>query len=174
MKIIAIVAHTMDGFIARSSEEFVDWSSKEDKKMFSEETKKLGVMVMGMTTYQTIGKPLKERLNIVLTSKADQQSSIPGVLEYKNTSPEQLVQELTDRGFENLAVIGGARTYTEFLKAHLIDEIWLTIEPVIFGQGVTNFNERIDGVSLLLTKTIPLNENSLQLRFKVNYESTEK
>nr|AIA17955.1 Dihydrofolate reductase [uncultured bacterium] len=170
MKIIMIVAHTIDGFIAKSADQFIDWSSKEDKKMFREETKKAGVMIMGMTTYKTIGKPLPERLNIVLTSKADQLESIPDTLEYMNATPEEVIADLSARNFETVCVIGGARTYTEFLKAKLIDEIWLTIEPVIFGQGVTTFTDDIMGVKCYLTKFINLNENSLQLRFRLEYE----
>ncbi len=34
-----------------------------------------------------------------------------------------------------MLVVGGPHVATSFLKAQLIDELWLTIEPKIFGMG---------------------------------------
>lgn len=34
-----------------------------------------------------------------------------------------------------MLIVGGAHIATSFLKEQLIDELWLTIEPNIFGTG---------------------------------------
>jgi len=169
MKVVALVAHTIDGFIARDSKEFIDWSSKEDKKMFVALTKKGGVIVMGSNTYKTIGKPLKERLNVVLTSKAKKLKSQDGVLEYWDAKPKQVVEKLTKRGFKVVYLIGGAHTYTKFLRAKLVDELWVTIEPVIFGSGLSNFTESFYNVKCSLTGINKLNSNTVQLKYKLTY-----
>jgi len=33
-------------------------------------------------------------------------------------------------------LLGGSRVYTEFLRANLVDEIYLTIEPINHGSGI--------------------------------------
>jgi dihydrofolate reductase len=71
MNVFIIAAISADGLIAKDSDEkSTAWTSKADKKFFSERTKKAGVVVMGRKTFDTIGKPLSERLNIVY-SKSD-------------------------------------------------------------------------------------------------------
>lgn len=170
MKVIAMVAHTIDGFIARESDEFVDWSSKEDKQSFATATKAAGVIIMGMNTHRTISKPLPGRLNIVMTSHASTMESIPGVLEFRNEGPHKLVKDLTHRGLETVFVIGGASVYSQFLADKLIDELWVTIEPVIFGQGIANFNQKFYGVTGSLLSVDKLNDDTIQLKYQIKYD----
>ncbi|MBF0204054.1 MAG: dihydrofolate reductase, partial [Desulfamplus sp.] len=70
MKVILVMAMTLDGKIARHSMEPVDWTGKADKKKFVEITKKAGAVIMGSTTFDTIGKRLPNRKNIVMTRNA--------------------------------------------------------------------------------------------------------
>ena len=41
------------------------------------------------------------------------------------------------RGFKSAILGGGAKTNAHFLKAGLVDELLLTIEPKIFGNGIS-------------------------------------
>lgn len=169
-KIIAIAVQTLDGFIARDNNIGpVDWNSREDRQLFARETKRAGVVVMGIHTFETLKHPLNDRLNIILTSRAHLYLSTPGVLEFKSISPETLVSELALRHFSTVFIAGGARTYTEFLKAKLIDELWLTIEPVIFGKGIAIFTETVYGTKSSLITVHQLNKDTLQLHYRLSY-----
>ena len=75
MKVMLVMALTVDGIIARDPNHFPDWTSREDKRMFKQVTQKAGVLVMGRKTYDTIGKPLPGRKNIVLTRNKQRQSA---------------------------------------------------------------------------------------------------
>ena len=69
---------------------------------------------------------------------------------------------------EKMLILGGPEIATLFLKEYLIDEIWLTIEPKIFGEG-GNFamGEKLD-IELKLLSCTRLNENgTLVLKYKV-------
>lgn len=44
-------------------------------------------------------------------------------------------------GDKDVAIAGGAHTVNQYLKAGLIDELWLHIVPVIVGQGQRLFEE---------------------------------
>jgi len=71
MNVFIITAISADGFIARDSHHPAVWTSKEDKKRFVEITKRAGVVIMGLNTFRTLPKPLKDRLNIVYSLNKD-------------------------------------------------------------------------------------------------------
>jgi dihydrofolate reductase len=148
MKITMVMVMTLDGKIAHNEHQFVDWSSKEDKRIFFKVTREKGVIIVGHNTFETFSAPLPGRLHIVITSKAGELTNIPGQVEYTGASPEEIVADLEARGYTEAALTGGAQVNALFLKADLIDEISLTIEPLIFGSGLdlfrgSEFNRRV-------------------------------
>ena len=167
MKIVFFVAMTVNGKIAHASDELVDWTSPEDKQFFREETKKCGVMVMGGATYRTIGRPLPGRLNVVMTRSPDVSKNQEGLLEFTDKQPRALIEDLHTRGFDTVAVTGGAQVFAQFLEAGLCDELAITIEPKVFGRGINLFNDFPRDVSLDLLEVRNLNENAVLLRYKV-------
>jgi dihydrofolate reductase len=167
MKSILMMAITLDGKIAKYTDHPATWTSGADKKIFVEETKKAGVIVMGQTTYDTIGRPLPGRLNIVLNITPDTSKNIPGSLEFTNTQPKELLEELEKRGFSSVIIGGGSTINGLFLKAGLIDEIWLTIEPKLFGEGLSLFKGAEVDLNLELIETRQLDKNVIQVRYKI-------
>ena len=162
MTTFIIAALTADGFIGKDTDHLADWTSKEDKVFFSEKSKKAGVLVLGHNTFKTIGKPLPDRLNIVY---APEGTVIEGV-EVTQKEPKELIEDLESRGFTEVAIGGGAQIYTMFIKAGVVDTLYLTVEPVIFGAGINLFNEQID-VRLKLESEKKLNDNTILLEYKV-------
>jgi len=141
IKTFIISALSADGFIARDpNEPSIAWTSKEDKVNFVKLTKQAGVIVMGAKTFETIATALPHRRTIVYSSE---QINIPGV-ETTVATPSRLIEKLEKEGVEELAVCGGATIYTMFMQAGLVDEIFITIEPIIFGLGLPLFKEKIN------------------------------
>jgi dihydrofolate reductase len=67
----------------------------------------------------------------------------------------------------NVYVVGGARIDQQLLSAGLVDELWLTVVPVMLGDGVRLF-ERIDGTPLDLDQTqIGGSTNVARLRYRI-------
>lgn len=64
------------------------------------------------------------------------------------------LNELENKGIQNLAVLGGGELIASLMAADLIDELWLTICPIIFG-GVTAPTP-VGGDGLLLHKQLEL------------------
>ena len=58
---------------------------------------------------------------------------------------------------------GGARVYSSFIKEGLVDEIYLTVEPVIFGQGKPLLADGDSDVNLKLVSSKKLNKNGTLL-----------
>ncbi len=166
MKVFIIAAITADGFIGKDSTHSADWTSKEDKQLFVRLTKEAGVMAMGSTTFRTIGRALPDRKTIIYTSKPSDFADIDGDVETTNESPAELIKRLAKTGFASLAVCGGGQIYSLFLESGLVDELYLTVEPVIFGKGVPLFSKP-SSVTLELLEQSMLNEQTVLLHYKV-------
>lgn len=162
MKVFLIAAISADGFIARETNELANWTSKEDKKLYVELTKRAGVMVMGRTTFETIGRALPGRKTIVYSHQA---VDIDGV-EVTDEAPANLIHRLHRDGFKEVAVCGGSAMYTQFMEAGVIDELYLTVEPVLFGNGVPLFAGQLD-VRLRLLESRQLNDNAVLMHYEV-------
>lgn len=167
MHVFILASITADGFIGRDDQHTsLDWTSPEDKRHFVATTKAAGVMVMGSKTFATIGRGLPGRKTYVYTSQPDKLHGMEGV-EPVSIPPAELLQKLQTEGYEQVAVCGGASIYSLFLEAGVVDELVLTVEPLVFGKGLSLLAQRTD-VRLRLTASQPLNDNTLLLRYAVS------
>lgn len=166
MKISLIAAISADGKIAeRAEQSSMNWTSKEDTQFFIEKTKEIGTVVMGRKTFATINKPLKGRRVIVLTRDPSKEMPLPGV-EFTNVEPVDLVRRLESEGVAELALAGGASVYGQFLQAGLVTDVYLTIEPILFGGGVP-LAQGFERVALKLESVKQLNSQTVVLHYTV-------
>lgn len=172
MKVILVVVSSLDGKITKGTLPPQAWASLEDQDFFFTVFKTNNLFLMGSKTYLSAQKTIKpnpKKLKIVLTRNPKNFSKfhIPNRLEFSNEPIKTLVKRLEDQGFKQLILLGGASVYTEFFKAKLINELWLTLEPLVFGQGKNLLNQRLD-VKLNLKSLEELNDQgTLLLKYKV-------
>jgi dihydrofolate reductase len=128
IRIVVVVAVAENGVIGY--EGGLPWRQSSDLKLFRKLT--MGKpLIMGRRTFQSIGKPLDGRDNIVITR--DPSFTAAGV-SICGSVPEALTLArvlATTRGADEIAVIGGAEIYDAFLPD--ADRIYLTrvhAEPV--------------------------------------------
>src|ERR1035437_29563 len=172
MKTILIFVSTLDGKITKWGDpEIRSWSSKNDQDYFDTVWNETRVVIMGSGTYNPYPvKPNSKNLFIVMTRHPEEYKSkaAPGQLEFTNESPLQLVTRFVKTGEEKMLIVGGAQIATSFLRDGFIDELWLTIEPKIFGKGA-NFviEEKLDIGLELLSCTRANNQGTLITKYKV-------
>src|SRR5665811_200097 len=108
MKIVLVAAIGENNVIGREGQ--LPWRLKSDLKHFRKVTLNRPV-IMGRKTYESIGKPLKDRTNIVLTS--DLGLVAPGCV--LATSLDAAVafarQDAQKRGVDEIMVIGGSDVF---------------------------------------------------------------
>ena len=162
MKTILVFVSTADGKITRWGNPDVRlWSSQSDKIYFNKLWNETRLIVMGSNTYNVKPvKPSSKHLFVVMTRHPSDYkvAEIAGQLEFTDESPEKLYDRFEKEGRELMLVVGGAQVATSFLKQQLIDEVWLTCEPKIFGSG-GNFvaEEKLD-INLKLISSERVNE----------------
>lgn len=162
-KIILVMAITLDGKIAKHKSHLADWTSKEDKIHFVKITKKVGVVIMGMNTFKLFSKPLKGRLNIVISNKYKKPQK--DVIFY-NDMIWNIKDWLSKKGIKQAILCGGSFTNRLFLESLMIDELYITIEPRIFGEGLCLFGGNFNR-NLKLLSIKKLNSDSILLHYKI-------
>jgi dihydrofolate reductase len=142
MRVTLIAVQSLDGYITKHGEPGSDFASGADQAHFRKALASFDCCVMGAETYRTArdqirGRMTAPRLRIVLTRSpaAFASDAIADQLEFSSESPKSLIAHLQARGCSRCALLGGSQIHSLFLEAGLVDELWLTIEPVLFGEG---------------------------------------
>lgn len=126
--IIGIVAIAKNYAIGRGGK--LPWHYSADLKFFKATTVGNAV-VMGSATWRSIGKPLAERLNIVLTRSGNVDTP-PAVM---RLSAKAEVVELSKYLNRDVYILGGASVFGEF--ADVIDEWIVTLIPETVADADT-------------------------------------
>lgn len=117
-----IVARDRNGAIGRGNT--IPWHAPEDLKFFQRETSGAAI-IMGRNTWESLPfKPLKNRLNIVVSSNSD-------LTEHVCPSLQSAIDLAHDAGHRRVYGIGGFRIYQDLLPlAHrlLVTEVDLAVE----------------------------------------------
>lgn len=167
MKVVLAVALSADGYVSPSSDiRSYEWTSKEDRRHFVQLSKQMQVIIMGAKTFQTfkIKRAPPGRRLIVYTHD-------PGTIAGENIQttampPQDLVQQLAAEGIETVILYGGMTIYSMFLAAGVVDEVYLTIEPILFGAGVP-FLQTPLGIRMQLLEQSNLNANTILLHYAI-------
>jgi len=156
--IIGIAAVDRQGAIGKGGK--LPWHYSADMKFFRETTTGHAV-VMGRKTWMTLGKPLKNRLNIVLS----RDPSIEPQESLLVLSDVDAVLSLNESLTTDLFVIGGAQIYEAFLpriEKWIITEVPLTVKgaDAFMPEGyLTDFKET-DSQSIGDTLTVKYYERT--------------
>lgn len=125
-----VVARAENGIIGQNGD--LPWRMKSDLAWFKKITMGKPV-IMGRKTYESIGKALPGRANIVITRSEDFRPSDALVCESIGAALMAARKELIDEGGDEICVIGGGTIYEQMLK--LADKLYLTtIEADVDGD----------------------------------------
>lgn len=127
----AIACINNKGVLAKDGKELFD--IKADKENFAMLTS-YNVVIMGRKTFESLpgGKPLKNRINIILTTKDDYEITSGDEELYKDTYVCNSFQEVDDLCYaifhdRELFIIGGGEIYQEAINLGIVDRAILTL-----------------------------------------------
>lgn len=164
---IIVVAITIDGFIARyPGHKSGTWTSKEDFAHLKKMENQCDVMLLSRGTYELAKKALSKRNCVVITTEVKSIEEENENLVYINPKKSSVAQYMKKMKYKKVCILGGRGAYSYCLKHNLVDEIYLSIEPIAFGKGITIFDESVPTKKFRLVSTKKLNKNgSLLLRY---------
>ena len=178
MKVIMVAVSSLNGKITKGKDPNIySWTSKEDAKFYFSLIEKNNLILMGSKTYDAARKIIKHKkgkLRVVLTRNPKKylDQTIKGVLEFTNENPLKLVERLGNKGYKKMLLVGGGTINSLFLKENLVNELYLTLEPKIFGSGKSLLSEESLDISLKLISARKLNhQGAMFLKYKVFSES---
>ncbi|HAA84844.1 MAG TPA: dihydrofolate reductase [Kosmotogaceae bacterium] len=164
---IMMAVSSANGIVARTDNDKVEWTTSDDRKLFKEVTLDAGVLIMGRKTYETIGKPLPGRLNVVMT-RSPQEYRSSEQLVFTSESPGDILHSLKRKGYSKAVIAGGPSVFSEFLNAQLVDEVMLTVMPLIFKSGYSIICGLEYDISLTLIESARIGDQAELLRFLVD------
>ncbi|RXE56379.1 hypothetical protein ABH15_09810 [Methanoculleus taiwanensis] len=173
MTVILYIAASLDGYIAREDGD-VSWLEiyGESGEDYGYPTFFAGIdaLVMGSRTYEQIvgfgewpygdkpvyvvsGRrlPVPERANVTFLSG----------------TPHDLALCMRRRNHKNVWLVGGASLAGQFLRDGLVDEIILTVIPVLLGGGIALFGRLGSEVHLALLGAETYPAGVVQLRYAI-------
>ena len=120
MIISLIVAIAQNGVIGKSNGE-MSWYVKEEFQHFKNTT--LGFpIVMGRKTFETLGKPLKGRLNIIVSKNQSYKTLFNDVV--VESSLDKAIEHCENINSERIFIIGGGEIYKQAVS--FVDEMIIT------------------------------------------------
>lgn len=167
MNVIIYLAASTNGMIS-NQKNVPDWLSPEYGQGFMEICRRTKAVIMGKTTYQILAPdhlPLKEDGSLlVLTHDTGLIPPQPNVL-FTDQTPQDIIALLESKGHTEAVIIGGTLTVSEFLKAGLVSELYLVIEPVLFDAGLPLLKNVGRDFKLDLSAIKQLNGNTVELHY---------
>lgn len=169
MKTILYMGISVNGYIAKADGDS-EWTSKEDLEGFYEHSERIGNIIMGKNTFLAAQKygyfPFPKALNIVVSHQNIENKWGDKVI-VTNKSPGEILEMLTQDGFVAAFLAGGGELNSSFIKEGLIDEIYLDVEPLVFGRGIPVFSPNDFEFELKLLEVNKLNSDTVQLHYQV-------
>ena len=166
-KIILYIASSLDGYIAKKNGG-VDWLAEGDISGYDEFYKTIDTVVMGKTTYNqvlTFGKyPYKDKKSYVFT-RSNNDRTKDGNTEFVS-SVDKFIKDILPNLKENIWLVGGGQIISSFLNHGILDEIILSIIPIVLGNGISLFHNIQKETNLELMKITPY-DKLIALHYKI-------
>jgi len=166
MKVILYMAISANGIIAKSDDD-TSWIYQEEWNSYSLAVREAGCLVVGRRTYHILTKQPEfaefKDVKLVAVSKDDFETLSPNHLVAH--TPKEALELLND--FDEVIVAGGGTLNASFMAENLVDEIYLDIEPIAFGEGIPLFKGQNFEQKLKLIGQKKISENEIQIHYEV-------
>lgn len=159
-KVILYIAMSLDGFIAGKNDEldFLTQVEKEGEDYgYAQFIETIDTVIMGRKTYEKvlsfgIGFPHADKKSYILTRTSREDEA---KITFYNGNINTLIVNLRKTDGKNIFIDGGAEVVHLLLKKELIDELIISIIPVLLGDGIRLFKgeEPLQKLELVSTKT---------------------
>jgi dihydrofolate reductase len=129
--------------------------------------REVGNIIVGHRTYNILTKQpgFFDLKNVKIVVVATQPVQLVADNHKIADNPQAALHLFDDQ--EEVLVAGGGKLNSSFLEANLVDEMYLDVEPVIFGKGIGLFTGKDFENKLMFLGMKHITENEIQLQYKI-------
>lgn len=161
------IATSLDGFIARTDGS-VDWLFTDGDYGMREFFGSVDTALIGRKTHDQmvgLGQPAFEHMtNYVFSRTRRADDGVP--VTYVSSDLVSFVGTLRRQRGKDLWLVGGGDLIAEFRERDLIDDVILSVHPVLLGEGIPLFPGRHEPLNLELAKCLKYERGLVQLWYK--------
>ena len=166
-KIVAGFAISLDGYIEGPNGEY-DWIVMDNDFDFRGHMKRFDTFFFGRNSYDKLSQlgnvSFPGIRNFVFSNSLDTADKNFTLL---RGDINKLVSEIKKQDGKDIAVYGGANLLSSLLDLNLVDELTMSIIPVLLGQGKPMVNILKQRVYLTLLETKKFSSGTVQLIYRV-------
>jgi len=152
-KIKLFIACSLDGYIAKEDGS-VNWLPENTDSGYDQFYSSIDTVLMGQKTYEqilTFGKyPYKDKISYVFSRNPNQKKD-------ENVEFTSEVEEFTKKLVSSLGkdiwLVGGSEIASTFVNLKFVDELILSVIPVVLSKGIPLFKNIKEEIKLELIKT---------------------
>lgn len=172
-KLKLYIASSLDGYIARKNGN-VDWLHDERFETEGEDYgyhafyDSIDTCLMGYKTYQfildaDIPYPYADKISFVFSRSPQVRTAH---VQFVHENIPGYVSNLKEQEGKDIWLVGGGQINSLLLKAGLIDELILTLIPIVLGEGIPLFAPTSYEQHFQLNETISYDNGMLQLWYE--------
>ena len=169
-KVILYIAMSLDGFIA-TPDNGLDFLSLVEEKgqdySYKDFVNSVDTVIVGRKSYEKVLSmgmeyPLTDKDLYIITRTP---KPTVGSVKFHTGDLKELVHTLKSQEGKSIYVDGGAEIANEMLMENLIDEFYISIIPVLLGNGLPLFNSSRPQLTLKLISSKSYNKGLVQLHY---------
>lgn len=171
-KVILFTASSLDGFIARS-DGTIDWLFTGSDYGYSQFYDSIDTVLIGRKTYDQVlefsKSPFEKKKCFVFTRQTNLQNSQD--IQFVNNVVETVGQLIKHPG-KDIWLVGGSEIISVLLNADMINDIILSIHPIMLGTGIPLFrdNRKLSCLRFMNSKTF--DSGLVQLHYELRQKET--
>jgi len=170
-RVVVFIAMSLDGYISKLDGDISFLSAIEqdgEDYGYSEFIKSVDTVIMGRKTFDLgfetgFDSPHPDKEVYILSGSERAEN---GLAKYFKGSLKGLVTDLKGSPGKNIYCDGGAEVINALLSENLIDELLISIVPVMLGDGISLFKSGRPDSEMELINTMHYNNGLVQLHYK--------
>jgi dihydrofolate reductase len=169
-KVKLFIASSLDCYIARE-DGGIDWLYTDADYGYTKFYDSIDTIIMGRKSYDQsltfVVYPYKGKKVYVFTRMKVRKNNNEQDVEYIDTNIQGFITSLTQSIGKDIWLLGGGEIASVLLNAGLVDEIILSIHPIILGRGIPLLRNIQKEVNLKLENSLSFESGLTQLCYKV-------
>ena len=180
-RVVYYAAATLDGYIA-APDDTIDWLTSYEGRPLGEDVEpaaggydefyeRVGALVMGSVTYEWILEhaswPYAGKRAWVMSSRDLPALEGEDVRVVSGSVTELFDEMAASAGDRVLWVVGGGNVASQFADAGLLNEVIVTVVPVVIGEGKPLLERPIASAPMRLTGALPRSNGMVELRYEL-------